>query len=39
MRLACFDDPLGHERVGRLDTDRIVELQARSMGEWMGGEG
>jgi fumarylacetoacetate (FAA) hydrolase len=39
MRLACFDDPLGHQRVGRLDSDRVVELQARSMLEWLSGEG
>jgi 2-keto-4-pentenoate hydratase/2-oxohepta-3-ene-1,7-dioic acid hydratase in catechol pathway len=39
MRLACFDDPLGHERVGRLDGDRVVELQARSMLAWLHGEG
>jgi fumarylacetoacetate (FAA) hydrolase len=39
MRLACFDDPVGHPRVGRLDGDRIVELQAPTMLAWLHGEG
>lgn len=39
MRLVSFRDPVGHERVGRLDGDRVVELQAPSMLEWLRGEG
>ena len=39
VRLVSFRDPLGHERVGRLDGDRVVELQAATMLHWLRGEG
>jgi 2-keto-4-pentenoate hydratase/2-oxohepta-3-ene-1,7-dioic acid hydratase in catechol pathway len=39
MRLVSFRDPVGHERVGRLDDDRVVELQAPDMLAWLRGEG
>ena len=39
MQLATFSDPVGHERVGRVDGDRLVELQARTMLHWLHGEG
>jgi fumarylacetoacetate (FAA) hydrolase len=39
VRLISFRDPLGHDRVGRLDDDRVVELQAPTMLEWLRGEG
>jgi fumarylacetoacetate (FAA) hydrolase len=39
MRLVSFRDPAGHERVGRLDGDRVVELRAPSMLAWLHGEG
>lgn len=39
MRLLSFRDPVGHERVGRLDGDRVVELAATDMLAWLRGEG
>jgi fumarylacetoacetate (FAA) hydrolase len=39
MRLVTFSDPHGATRVGRLDGDRVVELQAPSMLAWLRGEG
>jgi fumarylacetoacetate (FAA) hydrolase len=39
MRLVTFDDRTGAPRVGRLDGERVVELAARSMLEWLHGEG
>lgn len=39
MRLATFCDAAGHERVGRADGDRLVELRAPDMLAWLRGEG
>ena len=39
MRLVSSLDPAGAERVGRLEDDRVIELQARTMLEWLTGEG
>ncbi len=39
MRLVSFRDALGHDHVGRIDGDRVVELAARSMLQWLRGEG
>lgn len=39
MRLVTFSDPHDTTRVGRLDGDRVVELQATSMLAWLRGEG
>jgi fumarylacetoacetate (FAA) hydrolase len=39
MRLVTFRDPAGHERVGRIDGDRVTELQAATMLDWLRGDG
>jgi fumarylacetoacetate (FAA) hydrolase len=39
MRLVTFRDPHSATRVGRLDGDRVVELAAHSMLEWLRGDG
>ena len=39
MRLVTFTDRVGGARVGRLDGDRVVELAAPSMLDWLRGEG
>ncbi|MBI5105495.1 MAG: fumarylacetoacetate hydrolase family protein [Solirubrobacterales bacterium] len=39
MRLVSFRDRTGSDRVGRLDGDRVVELAAPSMLDWLRGEG
>lgn len=39
MRLVSFRDPAGHERVGRLNGDRVVELRAPTMLAWLHGDG
>lgn len=39
MRLITFRDPSGAARVGRLDGDRVVVLQAPAMLDWLRGEG
>jgi fumarylacetoacetate (FAA) hydrolase len=39
MRLVTFRDPAGHDRVGRLDEDRVTELRAVTMLDWLRGDG
>jgi fumarylacetoacetate (FAA) hydrolase len=39
MRLVTFRDPHSAIRVGRLDGDRVVELAAGSMLDWLRGDG
>jgi len=39
MRLVTFRDPAGATRVGRLDGDRVVELLAPTMLDWLRGDG
>jgi fumarylacetoacetate (FAA) hydrolase len=39
MRLASLRDPAGTARVGRIEGEEIVELEAGSMIEWLSGEG
>ena len=39
MRLVTFRDPHNAIRVGRLDGDRVVELQAFTTLEWLQGQG
>jgi 2-keto-4-pentenoate hydratase/2-oxohepta-3-ene-1,7-dioic acid hydratase in catechol pathway len=39
MRLVTFHDPHGSTRVGRLDGERVVELAAPSMLDWLRGDG
>jgi fumarylacetoacetate (FAA) hydrolase len=39
MRLVTFHDPHGSSRVGRLDDERVVELAAPSMLDWLRGDG
>jgi fumarylacetoacetate (FAA) hydrolase len=39
MRVVSFLDPVGQAHVGRLDGDRVVELQAPTMLHWLRGEG
>jgi fumarylacetoacetate (FAA) hydrolase len=39
MRLVTFRDPHGSTRVGRLDGDRVVELAAPTMLDWLRGDG
>lgn len=39
MRLVTFSDPSAHPRVGRLDGERVVELQAATMLDWLAGAG
>jgi fumarylacetoacetate (FAA) hydrolase len=39
MRLVTFRDPHGAQRVGRLDGERVVELAAHSMLDYLRGEG
>jgi fumarylacetoacetate (FAA) hydrolase len=39
MRLVSFRDPAGHERVGRLDGDRVLVLHAPTMLDWLRGDG
>jgi fumarylacetoacetate (FAA) hydrolase len=39
MRLVMFRDPHNAIRVGRLDGDRVVELQASTTLEWLQGQG
>jgi fumarylacetoacetate (FAA) hydrolase len=39
MRLVTFRDPQSRERVGRLDGDRVTELAAPTMLNWLRGEG
>jgi 2-keto-4-pentenoate hydratase/2-oxohepta-3-ene-1,7-dioic acid hydratase in catechol pathway len=39
MRLVTFRDPHGAQRVGRLDGERVVELSAHTMLEYLNGAG
>jgi fumarylacetoacetate (FAA) hydrolase len=39
MRLVTFADPAGTQRVGVVEGDRVVELQAPTMLHWLRGEG
>jgi fumarylacetoacetate (FAA) hydrolase len=39
VRLTTFRDPAGRPRVGRLEGDRVVELGAPTMVDWLRGEG
>jgi fumarylacetoacetate (FAA) hydrolase len=39
MRLVTFRDPQSRERVGRLDGDRVIELAAPTMLDWLRGDG
>ena len=39
MRLVTFRDPLGLIRVGELDGDRVLELTATTLIEWLAGVG
>jgi fumarylacetoacetate (FAA) hydrolase len=39
MRLVTFRDPHGAQRVGRLDGERVVELAAHTMLDYLQGEG
>src|ERR1700754_4421367 len=39
MRLVTFHDPHGTPRTGRLDGERVTELAARTMLDWLRGDG